>query len=122
MSAVIAQSDVSSRFLAHLTERNKLGELAADRVRRVEAETADRLAPVLLKLGLLSETDLADEIARFRGLERVAQEVAIERASTPGCEFSEAFLRSHEVVPIACTDERITFACWDGLDDYTLRA
>lgn len=64
-------SVMGSSFLQHLIAQTRLADLAADRVRRVQVETGERLAPVLLMLGLLSEADLADEMARFSGRSRV---------------------------------------------------
>lgn len=67
-------------FLAHLTSRSRLTDIAAERVRRVQLETADRLAPVLLKLGLLSEADLAAEMAAYSSYPRIAPEATLQRA------------------------------------------
>jgi len=70
----------STDFLTHLSSRSRVSDLAAERVRRVETETTDRLAPVLLKLGLLSEADLAAEMAAYSGHPRIATDEVLRPA------------------------------------------
>jgi len=58
-------------FLDWLVESRALTAILAERVARVQSETADTLAAILLKLGLISETDLANGMARFCRLPRL---------------------------------------------------
>jgi len=115
---VIAAAD----FLSHLSSRSRLSEVAAERVRRVQLETSDRLAPVLLKLGLLSEADLAAEMAAYSGYPCVASDATLQRADITELAVTDAFLRAHQLVPIAKDDAGLTIACWDVLDDYAAKA
>lgn len=115
-------SDLAGRFLAHLSSRSRLSDVAADRARRVQVETADRLAPVLLKLGLLSETDLASEMAAFSGHPRIETGAAIRPLEGEEIAVTDAFLRAHQLVPIAREGGELTIACWDALDEYVVRA
>jgi hypothetical protein len=52
-----------SSFLDWLVDTQSLTPILGERVARVQTETSDRLAAILLKLGLMSEHRLADELA-----------------------------------------------------------
>lgn len=123
-SQVAAVDTVEDQFLSSLVERNRLAPLAAERLRRVQHETMDRLANVILKLGLLSESDLATEMAAFSGLERVRpeqfREPSLAKAEAMG--LRAPFLRVHEIVPLYRLDQFLHIACWDALDSYSPRA
>lgn len=121
MNTLPAQAvlDIEERFLSHLCDRQCLSAVAAERVRRVQLETMDRLAPVLLKLGSLSEAGLAAEMARFAGVRQFEGVLDISRLETP---LNSAFLRAHETVPLAGNDEALSVVVWDALDEYAVRA
>lgn len=109
-------------FLIYLCSRSRVSEVAAERVRRVQAETSDRLAPVLLKLGLLSEADLAAEMATCSGYPCIATDTTLQPADITELAVPDAFLRAHQLVPIAKDDAGLTIACWDVLDEYAAKA
>lgn len=117
-----ASSALADGFLAHLMARGRVAEGSAERVRRVQVETFDRLASVLLKLGTLSESDLAAELAAYCGHEQLAGNDSIRRVDDEKLHVTDSFLRAHQVVPIASDDELVTVACWDALDEYAVRA
>lgn len=123
MSPLPAQAilDPEECFLAHLSNCGRLSSISADRIRRVQLESIERLAPVLLKLGVLAEDDLANDMASFGGFERLP-EGALPEAIQLGTALSAAFLRAHELVPIIRDDQILTVACWDALDEYAARA
>lgn len=108
-------------FLDWLIRTQVVTPILAERVARVQAETADRLSGILLKLGLLSEPALADELARYCALERLPagaiSAAALEREGLNG-----EFFRAREIVPLRMADDRVEVACWDPLDDYAVRA
>jgi general secretion pathway protein E len=112
----------SNDFLAHLSSRARLTDVAAERVRRVQLETSDRLPAVLLKLGMLSEADLAAEMAAFSGHPCVAPDVTLARADIAELAVTDSFLRAHQLVPLAKDDTGLRVACWDALDEYAARA
>ena len=118
----LAEADLAGGFLAHLSSRSRLSDVAAERARRVQVETADRLAPVLLKLGLLSESDLASEMAAFSGHPRIEPGAPIRRVEGDDLAVTDTFLRAHQLVPIARDGGELTIACWDALDEYAVRA
>lgn len=112
----------AERFLAHLGARNRITHAVAERVRRVQAETFDRLAAVLLKLGVLGEEDLAEEMSAFSGAERMASDWSPSLADIERLPITGSFMRAHQVMPIAAGESEVTMACWDVLDEYAMRA
>src|SRR5215831_12705062 len=90
-------------FCGALLEKGKLTELAAERLQRVQSETGDRLASVLLKLGLLSEDDLAAAMTELCGLSRFDSASLAPEAVELGA-INKTFLRAHELVPISRND------------------
>jgi general secretion pathway protein E len=123
MNAILPQAapDIEGRFLSHLSNRNCLSSVAAERVRRVQLETMDRLASVLLKLGLLSEGTLAAEMASFAGVDQL-DNTAAPKAIQIDSSLNATFLRAHELVPLSRDSESLHVAVWDVLDEYAIRA
>jgi len=110
-----------TEFLPWLVEAGALTPLVAERVARVGAQSAERLPAILLKLGLLSESQLADALARFCSLARLdAQRMAAGVVAADA--VNSEFLRSREIVLLALAADEVQIACWDPLDDYALRA
>ena len=104
-------------FLDWLVETQSLTPILAERVARVQAETSDRLAAILLKLGLLSEARLADQMARYCELPRLdPATVPAEPAVVP--EINASFLRTREIVPLGVQETQVEVACWDPLDEF----
>lgn len=115
------ESSPGSAFLEWLVAQGRLTRVLADRVTRVRAETADRLAGVLLKLGLLSEGDLADALARYTQLPRLQPgSLPSEALSIQG--YNDEFSRAREVAPLSISTDALELACWDALDEYAPRA
>ncbi len=110
-----------THFLAWLVDQQALTAVVAERVARVQVETADRLSAVLLKLGLRSEGALADDLSRFCQLPRLAPE-AMPTAPIALDSVNPEFVRTRELVPLRLTAESVDVACWDALDEYAPRA
>src|SRR5690348_2048617 len=106
----------SEALLAWLVQTHSLTGVIAERVARVQAETADRLAAILLKLGLFSEARLADELARYGNLPRLAS-AALPAEPLELPELNPNFLIAREIVPCRITETAIEVGCWDTLDD-----
>lgn len=123
MSGVIANTDIKpeSEFLRWLVAQRRLTAVLAERVARVQSETSDRLAAVVLKLGLLSEADLAADLAAYTGLPRLDSASLPRDAALPS-NVNVEFLRSRELLPLSATAAGVDIACWDALDDYGPRA
>lgn len=112
----------STLFLDYLVTQGRIDPAAAERVSRVQRETLDRMAAVLLKLGMLSESGLAEEMSRFSGFVGVAVEEVLVPASSNDSPLNETFLRAHELVLMTSEECSMRLACWDALDDYAIRA
>jgi general secretion pathway protein E len=110
-----------SSFLDWLVGTGVITPIVAERVARVQSETLDRLSAILLKLGLLSETALADTFARYSSLQRQRSEAIPKEPLALGA-LSNEFIRAREIIPLRLSDEGLEIACWDALDDYASRA
>jgi len=124
-SRVVAAVDVSSvgtaSFLDWLVEQGRLEARVAERVGRVQAETADSLTNVLLKLGLMSEPDLASLLSEHCSLEPLLPDrLPVSRVEISG--LNAEFLRAHEILPLRLSDSGLEVACWDPLDTFAADA
>jgi general secretion pathway protein E len=112
---------VQSSFLEALVADGVVTRVVADRVRRIQAESADRLPPVLLKLGLLSEEDLAAQLAEYSGCDRLnASDIPATRVDLP--DLNASLFRTYALVPIRSVEGLLDVACWDATDAYGPRA
>lgn len=120
MRPPLSGNDTGVPFLEWLITNGRMTVQIAERVRRVQLETADRLASVILKLGLLSESALASELALYGNLSR------FDAAQLPAGpllikDLNTQFLRSREIVPLLMNDTCLEIACWDCLDEESVR-
>lgn len=99
-----------------LTER-LLTEEALSRARLVGQESGERLEAVITRLGLASETALAEMFARATGLPMIA---ATDLPTEPvdGRKISPDFLRDMRMIPIASDTQGITIAQANPLDPF----
>lgn len=104
-----------------LTSRGLLSGAALERVRRLEAESGERIDLIAAKLGLVSDRDLADAYAAVLGSPLLsrddfpAQPVAPERLQPP-------FLKRTRIIPLAETDDTVIVGMADPLDEATAHA
>ncbi len=111
----------ASRIEAVLAERGMISAAALDRVRRLEAESGERLDRIAAKLGLVSERDMAVAYAALTGAPLItpadfpAAPVVTDRVS-PG------FLKQSRMIPIAETDSVLVVAMADPLDERAAQA
>jgi len=107
--------------LAVLTSRGLLVGAALERVRRLGAESGERIDLIASKLGLVSDRDLAQAYAEILGQPLLrpedfpAEPVAAERVQPP-------YLKRARIIPIAETATDIVAAMADPLDDSAARA
>jgi general secretion pathway protein E len=120
-NGIVVEANSVPAFLAWLVEAGRITGVLAERVTRVQAETSDRLASIFLKLGLLSESALADDLAEYAHLGRLSPGSMPAKPVAEGI-LNPEFLRLREVLPIALTSDSIEIACWDALDEYARRA
>lgn len=118
--AVEAQAEAPSydAFARRLVEAGKLRPADLQRARRVLEETSEDTLPVLLvRLGLVSEKDVAEALAEVSGLGLAT--AADYPAVTPLPEsVSLRFLRLRHVVGLAEQDECLIVAVADPLDEF----
>src|SRR5438067_2461644 len=113
--------DRGGRFLAFLGERNVLDQASISRVRGAIAATRQPVDVVLLELGLLHESRLADHEAAFLGLDRVRSEEFPDEFG-PETELPAEFLRRMELVPLRTTADRVVVATARPLRHDAVRA
>jgi len=114
-------SELESRFLDHLGSRGRLNGIALERLQRLLDETSDQLTAVVLKLGLLSEDDLARALVEFSGLPSLSRE-QLPTEPVAAAHLNVSFFRAREIVPLGVFDGRMHIACWNSLDEYAVRA
>src|SRR5579872_4174014 len=104
-----------------LTSRGLLSDTALERVRRLEAESGERIDLIAAKLGLISDRDLAQAYASLLGspvltpADFPAEPIEPER-------LRAAFLKRVRVIPIAETDEAVVVGMADPFDESAVRA
>jgi general secretion pathway protein E len=104
-----------------LVERGRLDRSQLDRALRLQEDSGQRLGPLLLKLGLVSERDVADALSRQLGLP------VVEPADYPDVpllegQVSARFLKEAQVLPIAEDEGRVVLAMADPEDRYAIQA
>ena len=104
-----------------LAVRGLLSEAALERVRRLEAESGERIDLIASKLGLISDRDLAGAYAEVLGTSLLTpadfptDPIAPERVRL-------AFLKRARVLPVTETDTELVLAMADPLDDSAAHA
>jgi hypothetical protein len=96
--AVISLRPAPATPIDHLTKRGKLPPDALDRARRLAADSGDPIEPILTKLGLVSERDMADAFAQTLGLDIATLDDTQDEALIAS--ISPLFLRQYQVLPL----------------------
>jgi general secretion pathway protein E len=109
------------RFGDLLVRRGKLDAGGLQRALRAGAAGAESLHTLLPKLGMLSESDVADALAETLGLELATRD---DYPDEPAHDerLSVNFLRSSKIIPLSDTEDALTVAMADPLDDYAINA
>ncbi|MDG4596971.1 MAG: type II secretion system ATPase GspE [Candidatus Contendobacter sp.] len=104
-----------------LVERQKLADTDLQRARRVREGTGEGLDTLLVKLGLVSERDLAEALAAHLNLPLVRPGDYPETSATNGG-VSPRFLKESRIIPLFEDDQGLTVAMSNPTDDYVLAA
>jgi len=104
-----------------LVERQKLADADLQRARRVRDSTGESLETLLVKLGLVSERDLAEALAARLNLPLVRPADFPDTPATDGA-VSPRFLKESRVVPLFDDEQGLTVAMANPTDDYVLSA
>jgi general secretion pathway protein E len=109
-------------LIALLVARGACDGLAAERARRVAAETGRGLQPVLIQLGLVSEKGLADALSVLLGLPLATADDYPEEPLFPGM-LAPRFLRDVRALPVSvAADGAVVVAAADPLDGFVAHA
>ena len=104
-----------------LSRRGRLSRDALERARRIAAESGDPIEPILTKLGLVSERDMAEAFAEALGLDTAKLDAwAPDEALL--AQVSPAFLRQFQVLPLGRDGGVLRLAMSNPLDTYAAEA
>jgi general secretion pathway protein E len=120
-TAEIRSGDADARIARRLLERGRLKEPDLARAQRLHAENGGSLAAFLVKLGLVSERDMAEAAGEALGLPLMAAKDAPD-APPDGLDLSPRFLRQHAICPIAADAVRVEVLAADPQDGYAAEA
>lgn len=107
-------------FLHFLVENGVLDQMVLQRATGAIRASGQALDIVLLELGLLEETRLADTLAEFLDLDRISPGQFPEYLPAEA-EFSLDFLQRSNILPIEITANTVTLAVSRPLDDAAAR-
>jgi general secretion pathway protein E len=105
----------------NLVAAGKLSALGLDRALRITENGEDRIIPILTKLGLVTERDLAQSLADQLDLPLISAD-AFPTAPLLADQLGANFLRQAKILPLEATAREVTLAMADPLDHYTIRA
>ncbi len=120
MSAV-EDDGIEKRFGERLVQLGKLDDGGLQRALRARADSEEGLHLLLPKLGIVSETDVADALAAVLDLELLSPK---DYPDDPVYDnrLSVNFLKSSRIIPLGDTDQALTVAMADPRDDYAINA
>jgi general secretion pathway protein E len=112
---------IEDGFLKHLVECDALDQISMQRVAVAIKGSGQAVDTVLLELGLLEETRLAETLALYLGLERVTP-VEFPMEILTDTKVSHELLHRANILPVDLTETTITLAVSRPLDDATARS
>ena len=104
-----------------LVEQRGLSRENLDRALRLQKEEDERIGTVLVRLGMISERDLAGALAHQLGLEIAAPD-AFGEVPAVDIQVTADFLTHAQVVPIVAAEDSVVVAMADPLDKFTVDA
>jgi len=104
-----------------LIEQGLLDNTSLERALKAQRELGDELGGILIKLGIVSESDLAAALARQHGLPLARSE---DYPTSPLylSKVSVNFLKASKIVPLREQDEGLALAMVDPTDDYAIKS
>nr|WP_200329612.1 type II secretion system ATPase GspE [Thiocystis violacea] len=115
------QPSDESRVVAHLQRLGKLTSPDLARARRLAEDAGDFLLPMLVRLGLVSERDMAVGMSEVLGLPLVNAAAFPEEPIREDL-FTLRFLKDARVLPVAEDDSRLQVAFANPVDDFVVTA
>ncbi len=104
-----------------LVEQRGLSPEDLDRALRLQKESGERIGTMLVRLGMISERDLAGALAEQLGLELAAPEGYGDVPAIDG-QVTPEFLTHAQVVPLTANGDAVLVAMADPLDAFTVDA
>jgi general secretion pathway protein E len=104
-----------------LTRRGKLDEAGVQRVRRVQTDGGEGLHSLLVKLGMISELDMAEALAHVLALPLASQQDFPDQPLLDGV-LSQKFQKDSRVLPLSETADEVVLAMADPLDGFAAGA
>ncbi len=122
MDKLIEQEEKYADFLAVLKQQEKLSDNDLSKVRRMQRSTmADSIPELLVKLGLCTENDVADNFASSFQLDKVeSSQYPLQTPLPESIPFR--FLKQHHVIGLNTDDDRFSVAVMDPQDEYIVQA
>lgn len=111
----------AARILSALLERGKLTAGDLGRARRLADEAGEPLVRMLVRLGLVSERDMAQAMAEVLDLPLADPALFPSEPVAEGM-FSLRFLKDARVLPLAEEEDSIRVAVADAADPFVLQA
>jgi general secretion pathway protein E len=104
-----------------LREHGRLSADALDRARRIASDSGEAIEPILTKLGLVSERDMAEAFSACLGIDIATLDQAAPD-STLLASLSPLFLRQFQVLPLGEAEGVLQIAMANPLDGYAADA
>jgi general secretion pathway protein E len=121
MSEVEEEVGFDERFGGVLISRGKLDAAGLQRALRASKAGEEHLHGLLPKLGMVSEKDVAEALAETLNL-GLATPADYPDEPVHDERLSPNFLKASRIVPLSDTDDALTVAMADPLDDYAINA
>lgn len=118
---VLAERPPEARIVAALLERGKLSPADLGRARRLADDAGEPLLRMLVRLGLVSERDLAQAMGELLDLP-LADPAGFPAEPVAEGVFTLRFLKDARVLPLADEEDRLRVAVADAADPFVLVA
>jgi len=115
------EESIESPIVAFLGERGKLGATDLARARRLAEESGDAILRMLVRLGLVSERDMALAFSQVLNIPLVESSDYPQSPVAPES-FSLRFLKDAGVLPLRDEEAELTVAMADPADTFALDA
>lgn len=121
LEAVSPDAEVETRLGLFLIDHGKLDPSGMQRAQRTAKGSSERFHIVLSKLGLVSESDVADALATILGLPLAGSSDYLGIAVHDEA-LNANFLRASQIVPLEVDEHALTVAMADPFDSYAVGA
>ncbi len=109
----------AQRVIDHLQATGRLGQTDLNRAKRLGEEGVDPLVRMLVRLGLVSERDMAEAMAEVLGLE-LAEVESFPAEPVASETLSLRFLKDSKVLPLREEEDRLEVAFADPTDRFVV--